>query len=42
MTPRDLAEATGARIDRAREWLPFIEAAMAEFDINTQIGRAHV
>ena len=35
MTPRDLAEATGARIDRAREWLPFIEAAMAEFDINT-------
>lgn len=35
MTPQDLARATGARIDRATEWLPHIEAAMDEFDINT-------
>lgn len=35
MTPQDLARATGARIDRATEFLPHIEAAMAEFEINT-------
>lgn len=35
MTPQDLARCTGARIDRATEWLPHIAAAMAEFDINT-------
>jgi putative chitinase len=35
MTPVDLANATGARIDRATEWLEPIEAAMAEFEINT-------
>lgn len=35
MTPQQLAQCTGARIDRAREFLPHIEAAMAEFDINT-------
>ena len=35
MTPRQLAIATGARIDRATEWLPAIEAAMAEFGIDT-------
>jgi putative chitinase len=35
MTPQDLARATGARIDRATEWLPHIQAAMDEFDINT-------
>lgn len=35
MTPQDLARATGARIDRAREWLDPIESAMAEFEINT-------
>jgi putative chitinase len=35
MTPRDLAEATGARIDRATTFLPFIEDAMHEFEINT-------
>lgn len=35
MTPKDLAQATGARIDRATEWLPYIEAAMAEYEINT-------
>lgn len=40
MTPQQLAMATGARIDRAREWLPHIEAAMAEFDINTPARQA--
>lgn len=35
MTPKQLAIATGARIDRAEEWLPSIESAMAEFEINT-------
>lgn len=35
MTPEELSKCTGARIDRAEEWLPFIESAMAEFDIST-------
>lgn len=35
MTPQDLALCTGARIDRAREWVACIESAMAEFEINT-------
>ena len=35
MTPKQLALATGARIDRATEFHPYIEAAMAEFEINT-------
>jgi putative chitinase len=35
MTPNQLARATGARIDRASEWCAPIEAAMAEFEINT-------
>ena len=35
MTPQDLSLCTGARIDRAQTFLPFIEAAMDEFDINT-------
>lgn len=35
MTPKQLALATGARLDRATEWLPFITAAMSEFEINT-------
>jgi putative chitinase len=35
MNAKQLALATGARLDRAAEWLPFIVAAMAEFDINT-------
>lgn len=35
MTPQDLARCTGARIDRATEFLPHIEAAMDEFEINT-------
>ena len=40
MTPQQLALCTGARIDRAREWLPHIEAAMVEFDINTPLRQA--
>lgn len=40
MTPQDLATATGARIDRAKEFLPHIEAAMAEFNINTPARQA--
>jgi putative chitinase len=40
MTPQDLARCTGARIDRATEFLPFLEAAMAEFDINTPARQA--
>ena len=40
MTPAQLAKATGARIDRATEWLPVIEAAMLEFGINTQQRQA--
>ena len=40
MTPAQLAKATGARIDRATEWLPVIESAMLEFGINTQQRQA--
>lgn len=40
MTPQDLARCTGARIDRSTEFLPHIEAAMAEFDINTPARQA--
>ena len=35
LTPVELATCTGARIDRATEHLPHIEAAMDEFSINT-------
>jgi putative chitinase len=35
MTPQELAQATGARIDRAAEFLPIIEQAAPDFDINT-------
>ena len=35
MTPNQIAIATGARIDRATEYLPHLVAAMDEFDINT-------
>lgn len=35
MTPRDLSEATGARIDRATTFLPFLDDAMHEFSIDT-------
>lgn len=40
MTPQKLARATGARIDRATEYLPYIEAAMAEFGIDTPARQA--
>lgn len=40
MTPAQLAQATGARIDRATEWLPMIEAAMREFGIDTRLRQA--
>lgn len=40
MTPQQLALCTGARIDRAREFLPHIVAAMQEFDINTPARQA--
>lgn len=40
MTPQDLARATGARIDRATEYLPHIETAMAEFGIDTPARQA--
>ena len=35
MTPQELSLATGARIDRATEFLPIIESAAPDFDINT-------
>ena len=35
MTPRELVAATGARIDRAQTFLPYLEDAMHEFEINT-------
>jgi putative chitinase len=40
MTPRELAICTGARIDRAEEWLPYIEDAMVEFAIDTPLRQA--
>jgi putative chitinase len=40
MTPQELARATGARIDRATEFLPYIQAAMLEYDINTPERKA--
>ena len=35
MTPTEIAQCTGARFDRATEFQSVIEAAMAEFEINT-------
>jgi putative chitinase len=40
MSPQDLVQATGARIDRAKTFLPFIEDAMHEFEINTSARQA--
>ena len=40
MNPIELARCTGARIDRATEHLPHIEATMDEFDINTPARQA--
>ena len=39
MTPKELAIATGARIDRATEFLPHIEAAMAAYFIDLTPAR---
>lgn len=40
MTPRDLALSTGARIDRATTFLPYILDTMDEFEINTTARQA--
>ena len=40
MTPKELVGCTGARIDRAQTFLPFIESAMVEFEINTPARQA--
>lgn len=40
MTPQQLAEATGARIDRAGDNLAWIAAAMDTFEINTPARQA--
>ena len=40
MNAKELALCTGARIDRAAEWLPSIVDAMAEFQINTPARQA--
>lgn len=40
MTPQELALATGARIDRAIENLPWLAVAMDTFDINTPARQA--
>jgi putative chitinase len=40
VTPQDLARCTGARIDRAQTFLPLLEDAMHEFDINTDARQA--
>jgi putative chitinase len=39
MTPQELAKATGARIDRAAEFLPHIEGAMAAYYIDLTPAR---
>lgn len=39
MTPKELAQATGARIDRATEFLPHIEFAMAAYYIDLTPAR---
>lgn len=40
MTENELAQCTGARIDRATTFLPFIESAMQAFEINTPARQA--
>ena len=40
MKANELAQCTGARIDRAIEFLPYIEAAMQAYDINTPARQA--
>ena len=40
MTPSQLAQATGAPLERAARWLPYISAAMDEYGINTPERKA--
>lgn len=40
MTPAQLAQCTDATLDRAAQWFPYIEAAMAEFGIDTPMRKA--
>lgn len=40
MTPAQLSLSTGARIDRATEWLPLIESAMQEYGIDSRLRQA--
>lgn len=40
MTPEELAQCTGASINRAAKELPYIEAAMLEYEINTPARQA--
>ena len=40
MTPQDIANCTGARIDRAATFLPFLTAAMDAYEINTPTRQA--
>ncbi len=40
MTPEILAACTGARIDRARIFVPVLDAAMAEFGIDSPVRQA--
>ena len=40
MTAEELARCTGARIDRATTFLPFVESAMDEYEINTPARQA--
>ena len=40
MTPKQICIATGARIDRAIEFEPFLAAAMEEFEINSPSRKA--
>ena len=40
MTPSQLAQATGAPLERAARWLPYISAAMAEYGIDTPERKA--
>ncbi len=40
MTDEQLARAVGCPLERARKWLPHIDAAMAAYDINTPTRQA--
>jgi len=40
ITPQILSRDTGAAPHRAEQWLPYIESAMLEFDINTPARQA--